>query len=327
MKSFMQQNGIRAGQLAVAQGGTIVYSHAYTNSTDPTYMITQPTSIMRVSSNSKALVTAAMTMLFSRGVLTPSTLVWPYLGVTAPLLLSQTPDPRAGEITLQELIDHSAGLHDSTGSAPEFNMWSIEQQAGNTGPLSQQQFTAYLYGQPLGYDPGSQVVYSNEDYYLLARVIEKAVGEVYLTWVDANVLAPIGITDAVVTATAQSGRRPNETTCDDPGTGQSVLTPQQSIILPDCYGGETVYEVLDGPTSISISAQSLAMFAGHYNVYGLGGRQAGYAREGSFVGSTSWMESLSDGYDFSFTFNDRVDTHGSEFDITPLTEYFEANVN
>jgi CubicO group peptidase (beta-lactamase class C family) len=323
----MQQFGIRAGQLAVGKGGAVVYSHAYTNTTDPTYAITQPTSIMRVSSNSKALVTAAMTILFAQNKVTPSTSLWSYLGISKPLLPSQTPDSRAGEITLQELIDHTAGLHDSSGSAPEFNMHSIEVQAGNSGPLTQAQFTAYLYGMPLGSDPGTAEVYSNDGYYLLARVIEKATGRNYLTWIDANVLAPIGVTDAVVTATAENGRRANETTCDDPESGPSVLGPQQAVTLPDCYGGISVYEVLDGPTSISISAQSLVKYAGHYNVYGLGGRAPGSDREGSFVGSVSWMESLADGYDFAFTFNSRVDRYGNLFDIVPLTQYFETNVD
>jgi CubicO group peptidase (beta-lactamase class C family) len=326
IKSFMRQYGIRAGQLAVAKGGHVLYSHAYTNSTDPTYMITLPTSIMRVSSNSKALVTAAMTMLFAENKVTPSTPVWSFLGIARPLLPSQTPDARAGQITVQELIDHTAGLGGSSSSDPEFNMYEIEGAAGNSGPLTEAQYAAYLYGQPLNSNPGSTMVYSNDGYFLLQEVIQKATGENYMTWVDANVLAPIGITDAIVSATALSGKRSNETTCDDPFTGPSVLFPKQSLIVPDCYGGITVYEIDPGSTSISISAQSLASFAGHYDVYGLGPRAAGYAREGSFVGSVSWMESLNDGYDFAFSFNRRVDQNGNIFSITPLTQYFEQNI-
>ncbi|MBC5820529.1 MAG: beta-lactamase family protein [Candidatus Eremiobacteraeota bacterium] len=326
MKSFMQQYGIRAGQLAVGTGGTVLFSHAYTNSADPSYMITLPTSIMRVSSISKAPVTAAITKLYASNTISPSTLVYPYLGVTKPLLPTQTPDPNANAITVQELVDHTAGLHDSSASAPEFNMYGIERAAGLNGPLTKDQFTAYLYGTPLSSVPGTQEVYSNDGYYLLARVIEKATGQNYINWIDANVLAPIGITDAVITATAASGRRPNEVLCDDPGTGPSVLTPQRATIVPDCYGGITYYEILDGPTSLSISAQSLVKYAGTYNTYGLGARQPGYAREGSFVGSISWMEALPDGNNFVFTFNRRVDHNGNVFDISPLTKYFEVNL-
>ncbi len=205
-------------------------------------------------------------------------------------------------------------------------MYSIERAAGLNGPLSKDQFTAYLYGAPLSSVPGTREVYSNDGYYLLARVIEKATGQNYINWIDANVLAPIGITDAVITATAASARRPNEVQCDDPATGPSVLTPQQDTIVPDCYGGITYYEILDGPTSLSISAQSLVRYAGTYNTYGLGARQPGYAREGSFVGSISWMEALGDGDNFVFTFNSRVDQNGNAFDISPLTKYFETNV-
>ena len=326
VKSFMQQYGIRAGQVAVGMGGSVVYSHAYTNTTDPAYTITQPTSIFRVSSNSKAFETAAVTKLYAAGKLSPSTLVWPLLSPSGPLLASQTVDPRTSQITVAELVNHTAGYHDDTGSDPAFNMYSIEQQAGNSGPLTQDQFVRYLYGYQLDNNPGATSVYSNDGYFLLARVIEKAAGMPYKQYIDANVLSPIGVTDDVVTATAQSGRLPNEATCDDPSTGYSVLTPMQANIVPGCYGGITVYEVLDGPTSMSISAQSLVKFAGNYNVYGLGARAAGYAREGSFVGSISWMESLNNGYDFSFSFNDRVDQSGNAFDITPLSQYFEQNV-
>jgi len=42
MQTFMQQFGIRAGQLAIGKAGTIVFSHGYTNTTDPTYYVTQP---------------------------------------------------------------------------------------------------------------------------------------------------------------------------------------------------------------------------------------------------------------------------------------------
>jgi CubicO group peptidase (beta-lactamase class C family) len=326
MRTFMRENGIRAGQLAVAKAGTIVYSHAYTNATDPSYTITQPTSIMRVSSNSKALVTAAITKLYATGTISPSTLAYPYLGVKKPLLASQKPDPRSNEITVDELVNHTAGLPNSSGASPEFNMWTIERQARIDGPLSAAQFAAYLYGVPLTSNPGTTEVYSNDGYFLLQRIVEKATGEDYLTWVDANVLAPIGIDDAVVTHTAADRRRPNETTCDDPNTGPSVLEPVRAPIVPDCYGGISVYEILGGPTSISISAQSLAKFIGTYNVYGLGGRAPGYAREGSFVGSTSWMESLYDGYDFAFSFNARENRQQQYFDISSLTTYFESHI-
>ncbi|MDQ2681089.1 MAG: hypothetical protein M3Y21_08730 [Candidatus Eremiobacteraeota bacterium] len=67
-------------------------------------------------------------------------------------------------------------------------------------------------------------------------------------------------------------------------------------------------------------------FAGNYNVYGLGPRLPGYAREGSYVGSISFMQTLNDGYDFAFSFNSRVDQNGNGFDISPLNQYFAQNI-
>jgi CubicO group peptidase (beta-lactamase class C family) len=326
IRAFMERNGISAGQLAVARGGTIVFSHAYTSTADLNYPITQPSSIMRVASNSKALVTAAITKLYAAGVLTRDTKVYPYLGVTHALLPNQTLDPRSNAITVQNLVDHLGGLPGDGADAPEFNMWSIEVAAGLSGPLTKAQFTSYLYGLALSSPPGTSYQYSNDGYYLLARVIEKAVGRDYFDWVNENVLAPIGVTDAVVAATAADGRRANEVLYDDPGSGRSVLTPQLDVKLPRAYGGSTYMEDLDGPAAIVLSAESLAKFAGTYNVYGLGPRTAGKWRGGSLPGTRSLMESLPDGLDFAFIFNRRVDKSGSEFDIGPLQKYLEAHL-
>ena len=190
----------------------------------------------------------------------------------------------------------------------------------------QAQFTAYLYGLRLSSAPGTAYVYSSDGYYLLARVIEKAVGENYLDWVDANVLAPVGVTDAVVSATAQGERRPNEVPYDDPNTGRSVLAPQQDVTLPDAYGGLTVFEDLDGasvdrhlrpvPGEVRRNLQRLR----------LGAHQRGYWRDGTLAGTRSWMESLGDGVDFAFIFNTRVDRSGAKFDVVPLRNSLAASL-
>lgn len=326
MRAFMEQNGISAGQLAVARSGKILFSHAYTNSALPMYPITETSSIMRVASNSKALVTAAITKLYAAGMLTPDTAVYHYLGVSHALLPSQSPDPQSDTITVKNLIDHKGGLPDDHGDAPEFNMQSIEVAAGLSGPLTKEQFTSYLYGVPLTSKPGTARVYSNDGYYLLARVIEKAVGQSYFDWVNTNVLAPIGVKDAVVAATALSGRRSNEVFYDDPGTGRSVLTPQLDVRLPWTYGGFTYMEDLDGAAAIVTSAESLAKLAGSYNVNGLYGRTAHGWRDGSFPGTRSLMESLPDGIDFAFIFNKRVDKNGAEFSIVPIQTYLEGRL-
>jgi CubicO group peptidase (beta-lactamase class C family) len=320
----MEQYGIAAGQLAIARAGQVLFSHGYTNTAYTTF-ITEPTSIMRVASNSKALVCAAITQLYATHVLNPDIHVYAFLGVHAPLLPSQPGDPRAEAITIRQLVAHTAGLSGADdSSSPEFNMWSIEVAAGNTGPLTDAQFTAYLYGQRLKYTPDTMYLYSNDGYYLLARVIEKATGEPYIDWVSLHVLQPLGITDAVVSATALSGRRSNEVLYYDPGMGRSVLTPQVDTTLHKTYGGMSVMEVLDGPASIALSAQSLAVLAGTYNVYGLGGRRPGAERQGSWVGTSSWLESTTDGLDFSFIFDARVDRQGHEIPQTTFRAFGET---
>ena len=53
---------------------------------------------------------------------------------------------------------------------------------------------------------------------------------------------------------------------------------------------------------------------------------AGSTRDGSIDGTSSFMESLNDGYDFTFIFDTRVDRNGNDFDLTPLTTYLEEHI-
>jgi hypothetical protein len=71
--------------------------------------------------------------------------------------------------------------------------------------------------------------------------------------------------------------------------------------------------------SVATSAQSLAIFAGYYNVYGLGPRNTGSTREGSFPGTHSWTESLKDVTDYALPFDTRVDGLGNQYAINTLS--------
>ncbi len=308
MVQYMVDRNIRAGQFAFGREGEVLFAHAYT-SADPALMRTRTDSIFRVASISKAFTSAAITTLLARKAFTLDTPLFPYLGITSPLFPAQRPDSRINRITIGQAVAHTAGLAPSGEGDPEFQYRDIENKLGADGPLTQAQFARYVYGLGLQSDPGKTYAYSNVGYFLLGRVIEKASGVPYMTYLQTAVLDPLEIGDAVLSATAIAGRRDNEVLYDDPtgGTGLSVLHPRSQERLPLPYGGATYWETFDACSDIATSVTSLIKLIGRYAAWGTGPRAPGSARAGAMPGTQSVVRNRKDGIDFAFTFNMRAE--------------------
>ncbi len=316
----MVNNNIKAGQFAFGRGGSVLFAHGYTNSVDPSYMRTLSTSIFRVASLSKAFTSACLTTLLAKNAFTLETPLFDYISVDQPLLPSQHPDARLPKVTIGQTVAHTAGLAPSGDNDPEFQYRQIENDIDASGPLTQEQFTRYVYGVPLQSDPGKVYAYSNIGYYLLGRVIEKASKRPYYEYLKSAVLDPLGIDDTVLSATAISGRRPNEVAYDDDDTGLSVLDPRSKTMLPLPYGGATYWETFDACSDLATSAPSLIALIGHYAAWGTGGRAPGSARAGAMPGTEAVIYNRRDGIDYAFSFNRRPDDD-------PFNTYFRKSLD
>ena len=70
--------------------------------------------------------------------------------------------------------------------------------------------TETIANDPLTYPPGTHWAYSNFGYCVLGRVIEQVTGQPYASYVQANILAPCGISTMQIAANKESQRAPNE---------------------------------------------------------------------------------------------------------------------
>jgi CubicO group peptidase (beta-lactamase class C family) len=301
--SWMSANDIPAAQLAVRQSGKLIFSHAYTMGA--TQALVKTTNVFRLASISKMLATAAFSNLLTAGTLTGGERVYPYLGIAAPLLSSQRPDPRADNIISLELEEHEAGLPGSGTGDPLFEMRDIEVALGSE-PLTATQFARYLYGLPLLSTPGFTQLYSNVGYVLLSMVIAKAAGEPYPGYVQKTLLGPLGMTNWSLSPTVPAKASRNEVFADDPYTGPSVfdLSPNAPQEAFNFEGGDIIWELTAGSTDYVSNAESVSKFIGTYNVYGLGGRAYDYARDGCMPGASTWAESQTSNIDFALLFNE-----------------------
>jgi CubicO group peptidase (beta-lactamase class C family) len=326
VKEFMQANGVRAGQLAIAKNGVFKARRAYTWA-DADYRVTEIAHLMRVASLSKMFTCASIQRLYDAGTLKESDKIFAKLGITSKALSSQTIDNRVKDITVERCVDHEGGWDSSTAGDWIFKMRQIAIDLGLSGPVTKHDILRYCYGEPLQFKPGSKSQYSNLGYTALARLVEVVTGETYENYLRNTILAPDGITAVRLSRTRRTELFANEVRYDDPNVWWSAEEPTKEKLMAYCYGGEGwITEAMDGSGGLCATAEALVQFIRLHAVWGRGGRMAGFARTGSMAGVSSRAESRTDGVDFAFIFNTRhlLNMPVDDF-TTKLTTSLNAN--
>jgi CubicO group peptidase (beta-lactamase class C family) len=327
MKKVMQAKGVRAASLALGKNGAVRFARGYTWA-EPGYAITQPNTLFRLASVSKALTSAAIYELLKAKKIDKDAPVFPMLGLTP--LAGQTPDPRLNSITVQNLIDHTGGW-DATlaGFDPVFASRTIA-KAMNVQTPTKRQIAQYMVGQPLQFQPGTKPnlkdasgnprgPYSNFGYVMLGLVVEHADQPLSFTdHVKQKVLDPLGIQDVFLARTLMSKRRPNEVLSEDPGLNLTALDAGSNVLLPEAYGG-FVLETMDAGGGLLATPSALVQFLHTYAAWGAAPRSPKSARTGSEPGTRTRIGSRPNGIDYAFAFNTRVnieqtvDAKGTEY--------------
>ncbi len=138
---------------------------------------------VNVGSITKTLVAVGLLRLASQGRIDLDAPVEPQLGG----LRFDNPWRAERPVTLRHLLDHTAGLEDA-------RLWQVfSQRAGADSPLRQ----AFPQDDPsllrVRTAPGERFSYSNMGYALAAIALESAAGERYETWLQRELLQPLGM--------------------------------------------------------------------------------------------------------------------------------------
>lgn len=94
--------------------------------------------------------------------------------------------PRAKDITLYQLLEHTAGLGNYILKDDSIYTWTFS-------PVSHEDIMKDIVRQGLLYEPGKDFKYSNSGYYLLARILEKKLGKPYTDIVEESIIKPLGL--------------------------------------------------------------------------------------------------------------------------------------
>jgi D-alanyl-D-alanine carboxypeptidase len=179
-----------------ATDGLLQFSDAADGTTSLTFGSVPVTARTRVGSISKTFVATAILMLEAEGKLSISDSIDRWL----PGLV-----PNGANITLEELLNHSAGISNYTDELA-FTPATMSQS------FTPAQLVQIAVANPPYFAPGAGYHYSNTDYVLLAMVIEKVTGAYYGDFITSHIISPLGLTgtavpdDTTIASPAMPGR-------------------------------------------------------------------------------------------------------------------------
>ena len=180
VEQTMKKQGIPGLSLCVAMPGRKVITRSYGFANLEHKVPVQADSIFAIGSVTKSFTAIAVLILQQDGKLSVDDKLSKYF-----------PDyPRADEITIKNLLQHTSGIKDITAVEP-----FKSDQAKDWTPA---EVVAMLKPQPLDFDPGAKAQYSNSGSILLGLIVEKASGMSFADFLAQRITGPLGMTHTMM---------------------------------------------------------------------------------------------------------------------------------
>ena len=264
MSKFMAKHRLPGASIAVTNRGKLVFAKGYGYADVAVNEPVHRDSLFRIASISKPITAVAVLQLHERGRLDLDDSVFKLLGMNDVFDSVEGIEKRLRDITIRHLLQHRGGWDRNVSFDAMFRSVTFAEKSGAEPPADQQAVSHAMLTQPLDFAPGERYAYSNFGYCLLGRVIEKLTGQSYETYVQRNVLEPIGVTSMRLGTTRLEHRAENEVRYYHPGTGESVFQSDLKQRVPHPYGAWNL-EAMDSHGGWLASATDLAKFAAAFD--------------------------------------------------------------
>jgi CubicO group peptidase (beta-lactamase class C family) len=337
IKNFMDEWDIPGASYAIAQKGTMVYNNALGYADRTQGLEARPDDVYRIASVSKPVTSIAIMNLVEKGKLSLSDRVFGFNALLQdPYYLNVIADPRIYAITVQNLLEHTAGWNRSLptdgyshSDAPFFPL-HVTMMEGAVNPVGDSTLIRFSLRRGLQFSPGTAHAYSNLGYLILGKVIEQVAGVSYGQFVDSCILQPLAISDMKLGKNLSKDKFEKEVIYHSTKRNRSVYGTGE--IVPEPYGGFNLEAmnahggwVTSAPSLIKLlsaangyestaailSPESVRQMATPSAVnarYGLGwsvARNGSVFHTGSLEGSASFVCYTPDGYAWAFLLNSR----------------------
>lgn len=175
MKAVLQVDGF-SGTILVARDGKPIVSKGYGLANIELNVPNAPNNVFRLGSVTKQFTGMAIAILQERGKLNVNDPMCKYI--------ADCPDIWK-PITINHLLRHTSGITNYT-AFPDFARTTVL-------PVTTSEMTERLKKEPLDFEPGAKMSYSNSGYYLLGVIIEKTSGTTYADFLQENIFTPLGM--------------------------------------------------------------------------------------------------------------------------------------
>ncbi len=177
----MRDRKLPSLSVAVARGSQVVLAKAYGVANVEHAVPAGDRTVYRIASLSKQFTAAAILRLVDRKQVS--------LDDAISRFVPTLPGP-VGEVSIRQLLNHTSGIRNMT-AVPAF------------GPTTRLDLTdvevlALFQNEPPDFAAGTNFLYSNSPFYLLAMVIERVTGRSYADHLQADLFGPFGLTDTLV---------------------------------------------------------------------------------------------------------------------------------
>ncbi|UZP36212.1 hypothetical protein NXS19_004028 [Fusarium pseudograminearum] len=315
MKKFMVENGIRQAQISIGARGHAMLERSYTWA-ETAYGSVKPDDVFLIGGVSKMFLYAAVKWCVDQLLVEYDTPVYKLLGYRNPF------DERAEDITIQHLLDHTAGYDrdDSGEAAFEFGKVGLTLPHNGTEPATLHDVIKYKLKQRLDYNPGERFVHSHYGSLLLGEVVANLTEMPYVDFLKKHILDGL---DVSVFETDSKAHLKDKIVQQGLQIGVDARYPGKGEYVAGIYGGDgAIKEETAAAFSLRASATSLIKFAGQHCKYPssfsqdkikltslstavarVGKRRDGY-RRGGIEGGYAYVESHGD-FDWAMVFNTR----------------------
>ena len=194
LRAEMRRQGIPGLSLAVVKDGRPIYLTSYGVATLELAVPVTPRTVFQIGSLGKQFTAVAVQLLANEHKLNLDDPLSKYL--------PEIP-PSWSKVTLRLMLNHQAGIAQFT--SPERQLLQLAYD------YSEAELIKLAASQPLDFEPGSDVSYSDTAYVLLGFVINRVAGEFYGDLLRQRVFAPLGmrstriISDADIVANRANG--------------------------------------------------------------------------------------------------------------------------